>query len=274
MRRIVAIGTLCVALAVGSLFVGPSVAAKPRARMRTLQVYAAASLSDAFRDIARTYERQHPGARVELNLAGSQQLAAQIEQGAAADVFASADDRWMDYVKQLGLVSGDAVVFVRNRLVVVVPRTNPARIRRLQDLARPGVKLVLGAEAVPVGHYSREVLQNLSRSEGFDGLFGRRAMANLVSEEENVKAVVSKVQLGEADAGFCYRSDVTPSVSRYVRIFTIPDSVNALASYPIAILAHSSQRVMAQEFIDLVRSPVGQRILEVNEFIPASAPSP
>jgi molybdate transport system substrate-binding protein len=116
---------------------------------------------------------------------------------------------------------------------VIFPRTNPARIARLQDLGRSGVKLVLGAEAVPVGHYSREVLQNLSRARGFDGRFGRRALANVVSEEENVKAVVGKVQLGEADAGLCYRSDVTPAVSRDVRMLTIPDSLNAPATYPL-----------------------------------------
>src|SRR5262249_23352645 len=156
------------------------------------------------------------------------------------------------------------------RLVAIVPRTNPGRIARLQDLARPGVKLVLGAEAVPVGHYSREVLQNLSRADGFDPLFGRRALGNLVSEEENVKSVVSKVQLGEADAGFCYRSDVTPSVSRYVKMLAIPDSSNALASYPIAVVAHASLPADARAFIDLVRSPAGQRALAANDFIPVA----
>src|SRR6266540_2943795 len=178
-----------------------------------LHVFAAASLAEAFEQIAREFERAHPEARVQLNLAGSQQLATQIEQGAAADVFASADRRWMDYLVERGRVAGEPAVFARNRLVVIVPRTKPARIGRLQDLARPGVKLVLGAEAVPVGKYSREVLQNLSRSEAFDAAFARRVLANVVSEEENVKSVVGKVQLGEADAGLCYRSDVTRAVA-------------------------------------------------------------
>lgn len=273
MRRTTRIFGLALAI-VASLGAAPRAEARPAQRTRTIQVFAAASLSDAFTDIARQYERGHPGSRVELNLAGSQQLAAQIEQGAAADVYASADDRWMDYLKQRGLVSGAPQVFAHNRLVAIVPRTNPARIARLQDLARPGVKLVLGAEAVPVGHYSREVLQNLARALGFDPLFGRRVMANVVSEEENVKAVVSKVQLGEADAGLCYRSDVTPAVSRYVRVFAIPDSLNALATYPIAIVAATTQEAPAREFIDLVQSPAGQRALAKYDLIPITAPSP
>src|SRR5207247_7756162 len=134
-----------------------------------------------------------------LNLAGSQQLAAQIEQGARADLFASADARWMAYLATRDLLDGAPRVFARNRLVVIVPRTNPARIGRLQDLARRGVKLVLGAPAVPVGQYSREALRNLSRIDGFGADYARRVLANLVSEEENVKSVVGKVQLGEAD---------------------------------------------------------------------------
>ena len=121
----------------------------------TLRVFAAASLSDAFREIKGQFEKEHPGVVVQLNLGGSQQLAFQLEQGAAGDVFASADGRWMDHVREKSLLDGDPVDFARNRLIVIVPRTNPARIGRLQDLARRGTKLVIGAEAVPVGRYAR-----------------------------------------------------------------------------------------------------------------------
>jgi len=237
----------------------------------SLRVFAAASLSDAFADIAHAFEAAHPGVKVETNLAGSQQLAAQLALGAEADVFAPADERWMDDVAGKQLLAADPVVFARNRLVVIVPRTNPARIMRLQDLGKRGVKLVLGADAVPAGRYSRQALQNLSHTDGYASDYATRVLANLVSEEESVKAVVAKVQLGEADAGMVYRSDVTPPVSRYVRVLTLPDSANVLATYPIAVVKAGRHHDLAQAFIDLVRSADGQRALEKRGLVPVSA---
>ena len=248
--------------------------AAPAARKTTLRVFAAASLAEAFGDVVAEFERAHPEARVQLDLAGSQQLATQIEQGAAADVFASADRRWIDYLIERARVEGEPVEFARNRLVVIVPRSNPARVGRLQDLARPGVKVVLGAEAVPVGKYSRDALQNLSRTEGFGPDFARRVLANVVSEEENVRSVVGKVQLGEADAGICYRSDVTRGVSRFIQVLSIPDSTNVLATYPIAVLRGTPRGPLAREFVSLVVSPRGQRVLERHGLIPAAAAAP
>ena len=242
--------------------------------MVVLRVFAAASLVDAFQEIAHDFEVAHPGTRVQLNLAGSQQLAAQIEQGASADVFASADQRWMDYLKERSLLAGVPEVFAHNRLVVIVPRTNPARIARLQDLARPGVKLVLGAEAVPVGAYSREVIRRLAKSEGFVPAYATRVLANVVSEEENVKSVVGKVQLGEADAGLCYQSDVTPPVARFVRVLEIPDAANVVATYPIAVVANAPAGERARAFVSHVRSPEGQRALERHRLIPVAAEAP
>jgi molybdate transport system substrate-binding protein len=263
--------TLTPALVVAFLSGAPS-AASPRKNM--LQVFAAASLSDAFTEIGRRLEQQRPDLAVRINFAGSQQLAAQIEQGALADVFASADERWMDYARDRDLLSGDPVIFARNRLVVIVPKTNPARIRRLQDLARGGVKLVLGADAVPVGRYSRTVLRNLARDPAFEGDFARLALRNVVSEEENVKSIVGKLQLGEADAGMVYRSDVTPAVARYLQVFEIPDSANVLASYPIAIVKDSRQSDADRAFLDLVLSPEGQGILQRWGLIPVISTRP
>jgi molybdate transport system substrate-binding protein len=250
------------------------VQAPAAATKTTLQVFAAASLSDAFTQIGHVLEKQRPGLNVRMNFAGSQQLAAQIESGAIADVFAAADDRWMAYVKDLGLLSGDPATFVSNKLVVIVPKTNPARIQRLQDLSRGGVKLVLGADAVPVGRYSRTVLRNLARDPAFDVDFVRLTLRNVVSEEENVKSVVSKVQLAEADAGMVYRSDVTPSVSRYLRVIEIPDSANVLASYPIALIKGGREPSAAKAFVDLVLSPEGQQILARDNFIPIAPAKP
>jgi molybdate transport system substrate-binding protein len=234
-----------------------------------LRVFAAASLADAFGEIARQFERVHPGFSIQLDLAGSNQLATQIEQGAACDVFASADPRWMDRVRSLSLLAGDPAVFARNRLVVIVPRTNPARIGRLQDLARRGVKVVMGAQAVPVGTYGREALEKLGRTRGFAPGFAKAVLANVVSEEENVKSVVGKVQLGEVDAGLVYRSDVTRALARFVRVLEIPDSANVIATYPIAVVRNARAPAAARDFVALVLSEQGQEILRRHGLIPA-----
>jgi molybdate transport system substrate-binding protein len=240
----------------------------------TLTVYAAASLTDAFRELGRALEAEHPGLTVQFNFAGSQQLALQIEQGARADVFAPADQRWMSYASEKGLVEGESAIFARNRLVAIVPRANPARIGGLPDLARPGIKLVLAAEAVPAGKYSRAALEKLSAAPGFPAEYARRVLANVVSQEENVKAVAAKVQLGEADAGLVYRSDVTPSVSRYVRVLAIDDPYNVIASYPIALLKRPRNAEAARWFIELVSSAAGQQTLQRHGLLPAAAAAP
>ena len=240
----------------------------------TLTVFAAASLTESFRELGRVFERQHAGTTVQFSFAGSQQLALQLEQGAPADVFASADQRWMDYAKDKGLVEGETPVFARNRLVVIVPRTNPARIGRLEDLVRRGTKVVLAAEQVPAGTYSREALKKLATAPDFPPDYDRRVLANVVSQEENVKSVVSKVQLGEADAGMAYRSDVTPAVARNVRELEIPEASNVIAAYPIAVVTSAPNAETARQFVALVRSAEGQRVLQAHRLIPVTATGP
>ena len=262
------------ALVAGGLaaaLVTPAPAAAAPAERRTLTVFAAASLTDAFRELGRALERDQPGLRVRFNFAGSQVLSAQIEQGAEADLFASADERWMSRLAERGLLDGEPRIFACNQLVVVVPRANPARIGNLHDLARRGVKLVLGAPSVPVGAYSREAIRRLSEQPGFPPDFGRRVIANVASEEENVKSVVSKVQLGEADAGFVYRSDVNAAVARSVRMFELPATVNVTASYPIARLKGSRQRAAAAVFLELLESDTGRAILAKYHLLEAGA---
>jgi len=241
---------------------------------RTLNVFAAASLMDAFNELGGMLETRQPGLKVRFNFAGSQQLAIQLEQGAVADVFASADARWMTYAADRGLLRGESQVFARNHLVVIVPSTNPARIQRLQDLARSGVKLVLGADAVPVGRYSRMALQALSKDPAFGGDYATRVLKNVVSEEENVKSVVGKVQLGEADAGMVYRSDVTHSVARFLKVLTLPESADIVAAYPIAAVSAGPDSTAAQAFLDLVLSPEGQKVLQKRGLMPASEAKP
>lgn len=265
--------TLVAALSFSCVLLVPAAigAAAPQA---TVNVFAAASLTGAFGDIARDFERAHPGVRVQLNLAGTQVLVAQIEQGAHADVFASADARWMTTLKERGHVDGEPATFAHNRLVVIVPRTNPSRIGRLADLARPGVKLVIGIESVPAGRYGREMLARLGTLPGYGNEFARRALANVVSQEENVKGVVGKVQLGEADAGVCYRSDVMPPVARLVRVIEIPAEANVIADYPIAVVAGTPNAGLAREFVANVLGPQGQRTLERNGLVPATPSRP
>jgi molybdate transport system substrate-binding protein len=230
-----------------------------------LTVFAAASLTDAFGEITLVYERQNPDRTVRLNLAGSQQLALQLAQGADADVFASADLRWMQHVRSR--VAGEPVAFARNRLVAIVPAANPAGVTSLEHLSRPGLRLVLAAAAVPVGAYSRDALGRLAVDPRFPTDFARRVLENLVSEEENVKAVVAKVQLGEADAGIVYASDVTAALARDVRVVEIPKASNVTATYPIAVLA-AGDTAAARAFVAVVTSPAGRAVLARHGFRP------
>lgn len=244
-------------------------AAQPAAPPRSLTVFAAASLTKAFGDLADTLRKRTPGLEITFNFAGSQELALQIEQGAAADVFASADPRWMASVRDSGLVEGTPRIFAHNRLVVITPAAAP--LARLEDLARPGVKIVLAADAVPVGRYARRALAGIPQLEGFAADFEQRALGNIVSNEEDVKAIVAKVQLGEADAGIVYVSDVTPAVAPHVRRIEIPDAANVIADYPVAALRHARNPQAARAFVALLLSPTGQRVLQANGFIAASA---
>ncbi|HTO92328.1 MAG TPA: molybdate ABC transporter substrate-binding protein [Candidatus Sulfotelmatobacter sp.] len=263
----------CLAMALVALSVAPLPVAGAPAPV-TLHVFAAASLSEAFDDLAKQFDKAHAGCTVQLNLAGSQQLVAQIESGAPADVFASADTAWMGRMVRAGRVAGEPLVFARNRLVLVIPRSNPAHLDRLQDLAKPGIKLVLGAETVPVGRYSREVLKKLSAEPGFGADFSDRVLKNLASEEENVKSVASKVALNEADAGIVYHSDVTQSVAKSTRTIAIPDSSNVLATYPIAALSTAASPELARAFVALAISPAGQKTLERHGMIAAGVARP
>ena len=229
-------------------------------------MFAAASLSAPFTEIGRLFERQHPGWRVRIHAAGSHQLVSQLEWGARADVLAPADMTWMARADSLGLIAGMPRTFAHNRLVVVTPRREPVRVGRLQDLARPGIKLVLGADAVPIGRYSRELLRRLSGSPGFDSNFAAQVLSNVVSEEDNVRAVLGKVQLGEADAGIVYRSDVADEVAARLRVLSVSDEVDVLASYTIAVLREARRPQAAREFADLVMSAAGQRVLGRHGF--------
>jgi molybdate transport system substrate-binding protein len=231
-----------------------------------LTVFAAASLTEPFTEMGKRLEMSHPGLKVVYNFGGSQALRTQLEQGAQADVFVSADAVQMDQAKQSGVVQGESPIFVKNRLVVIVPKGNPGKVATFRDLAKPGLKLDLANSKVPVGNYSRQAFNKASAEYGAD--FEKQTLANVVSEEENVKQVVTKVQLGEADAGIVYVSDVTPKVSKDVHTIAIPDTYNQIASYPIAFTREVKNKAAAEVFMKFMLSPEGQAILKAHNFIP------
>ncbi|HEX6109629.1 MAG TPA: molybdate ABC transporter substrate-binding protein [Ktedonobacteraceae bacterium] len=232
----------------------------------TLNVFAAASLTESFTEIGTAYQQQQSNVTVKFNFNGSQILEQQIANGAPADVFASADQANMQKASDAGLVNTPQV-FVKNRLVVIIPTSNPGNINSLKDLANKGVKIDLEAAAVPAGKYSRQALANLSQSPDYGSSYANAVLANVVSEEQNVKAVVQKVQLGEADAGFVYLTDVTSAVASKVKTIDIPDPYNVIAQYPIAVVKSSQHLSDAQSFMDFVLSPNGQAILKKYNFI-------
>ncbi len=233
----------------------------------TLTVFAAASLTDAFKAIKPAFEAAHPGVTVVYNFAGAQQLAAQINEGAPADVFASANKKQIDVViASSKIISGTAQTFVRNRLVVITPKANPAGITSLKDLAKPGLKLIFEAKAVPAGQYSLDFLTKASTLPEYTSAYSSTVLSNVVSYEDNVRSVLSKIVLGEGDAGIVYTTDAATVVDK-INTIAIPDELNVIAVYPVAPLADSKIPDMAKAFIAYVLSPEGQQVLATYGFI-------
>lgn len=224
-----------------------------------LTVSAASSLTDAFTEIGGGFESANPAITVIFNFGPSDGLAGQINEGAPVDVFASASPTWMDSVQDDGPGVTGRADFAQNRLAIIVPVDNPAGIENLNDLTEDGVQLVLAAEGVPAGDYAREIFQNAGIST--------TALANVVSNEEDVKVVITKVMSGEADAGIGYVTDVTPDVAGQITLAPIPDEVNVIATYPIAVVTGSEEADLAQDFVDYVLGD-GQQTLAEYGFLP------
>jgi molybdate transport system substrate-binding protein len=220
---------------------------------RTLTVYAASSLTGAFTVLGEKFEAAHREVDVRFNFGGSSDLVAQIAQGAPADVFASADTRNMDKAVAEELVDGSPVNFASNTLEIAVPPDNPAGIGNLEDLARPGTKLVLCAPEVPCG----SAAQRVEQASGVD--------LAPVSEEQAVTDVLTKVESGEADAGLVYVTDVASAGGR-VKGIPFPESASAVNTYPIAALADSNEPALATAFVNLVTGNDGQSVLAAAGF--------
>lgn len=239
-----------------------------------LNVFAAASLTGPFSEIGALFEAKHPGTLVSFNFAGSQQLAQQIIAGAPVDVFASANNTQMNVLIDAGeIITGAQQIFVKNRLVVIYPKDNPAGLAELKDLGAPGLKLILAAQEVPVGQYTLDFLDKAIAAPAFGASFKDDVLNNVISYEDNAKSVLAKVALGEADAGIVYSSDIYGDVAGRVGRLDIPDELNVIATYPIAPVRSSENLELAQAFVDLVLSKEGQDILAKYNFIPVAMPA-
>ncbi|MFF8258669.1 molybdate ABC transporter substrate-binding protein [Streptomyces virginiae] len=221
----------------------PSDSAAPQAN---LTVLAASSLTDVFKTAGAAYEKAHPGTKVTFSFAGSQELAAQVKQGAPADALVTADTKTMDGLKA---ETGDPAIIAKNRLVIAAGKGNPFKIDELKDLADTKVKVVLAAPEVPVGRYSKQILD------------AQKVEVKPVSQEPNVRAVLGKVEMGEADAGLVYRTDSAKSGDKVVTV-EIPDEQNAVASYPAATLKQSVNTEAAAAFVAWLSTPEAQKIFQ------------
>ena len=233
-----------------------------------LTIFAASSLTDGFGELANTFEEQNEGVEVKQSFGASSDLLAQIQQGAPADVFASAAEEEIDTAVDDGLVAGTPQVFVKNREVIMVPRDNPANISSLEDMAKPDIKLVLAAKDVPAADYAVEILGKANREYGPD--FEDDVLSNVVSREADVRASVNRVVVGDADATFGYASDYTPDIRDKVKVIKIPPDLNIIATYSIAALKDAEDPELARKWVDLVTSERGQKVLEKWNFEPAA----
>ncbi|AFM17039.1 molybdenum ABC transporter, periplasmic molybdate-binding protein [Mycolicibacterium chubuense NBB4] len=258
MRRAVGVATLTCAMALVGACSSPQTATAPRtgaspAATGDLTVFAAASLKSTFTELGRRFERDHPGAKVAFDFAGSSDLAAQITQGAPADVFASADTTNMAKVVDAGDVTGEPVPFATNTLTIVTPPGNPRGVRTFADLAKPGVQVVVCAPQVPCGSATEKV----EKATG--------VTLSPVSEESSVTDVLGKITSGQADAGLVYVTDAQ-GAGKKVTTVPFPEAGGAVNTYPIAVLQKAANPAAAREFVELVTGPQGREALAAAGF--------
>jgi molybdate transport system substrate-binding protein len=229
-----------------------------------LVVFAAASLREGFTALGDAFKGSHPGVEVTFNFAGTQELRTQLEHGAAVDVFASADQQHVQALLAAGRVTAPAI-FARNELVLVVSKEASGSLRSLADLPA-ATRVVIGASEVPVGRYTLQLLDRAQGTLGAD--FRARVEAKVVSRELNVRQVLTRVALGEAEAGVVYRTDARAAKDQ-VTVVPIAPELNVLAEYPIAVVAGAAHPGLARAWVDLVLSREGQASLGAAGFLPA-----
>ncbi|MEP6774894.1 MAG: molybdate ABC transporter substrate-binding protein [Chloroflexota bacterium] len=239
-----------------------------------LTVFAASSLKESFTGAGRQFREDNPGVTdLQFNFQGSQMLVSQLQQGAPADVFASADKANMDKAVQAGVIDGAPQELAHNVLTVVLPNNNPAHIQTLHDLARSGVKLSLADPGVPVGQYSEQVLDKLAADPDYGSDFKQKTLANVVSREDNVRQVLTRVQLDQVDAGIVYTTDALAANSasagpvQPVKTVEIPTQYNVIAVYYIAPVKGASHPNAARAWMTYVLSADGQAFLAKYGFV-------
>ncbi len=260
MKRLAVMPSVLATLVLGACSSSTGGGTGGTAASTTLTVFAASSLTAAFNQIGHDFEAANPGTTVTYNYGSSTDLATQIGSEGTADVFASASGTAMDSVeKDPG--AEDRTDFATNQLVIITPTDDPAEISSLEDLGKPGVQLVLGAEGVPVGDYARQMLDENGLTE--------RVMPNVVSNEPDDASVVAKVQSGEADAGIVYTSDIASNAD--VRGVTIPAKQNVIATYPIAVVTGAANAGLASSFVTYVTGSEGEATLTQFGFGPPAS---
>ncbi|HEV8281985.1 MAG TPA: molybdate ABC transporter substrate-binding protein [Candidatus Limnocylindrales bacterium] len=231
-----------------------------------LTVFAAASLAGVVEDLTEAYEAASPGTTLTTSSDSSAALETQIEHGAPADVFLSADTANPKKLVDRGFSAGEAVVFATNRLTVVVPSDNPGGVASPADLARLGVKIIAAGDEVPITAYARQLVANLAKEPGYPAGFEAAYDANVVSREDNVKAVITKVEIGEGDAAIVYMTDAKASTG--VRTIGVPDRANVTARYAGVVVGASADQEGARTFLAWLTGPDGQAILSSFGFLP------
>jgi len=246
-----------------------SIAGAPTsAQPADLTIYGAASLKGALGKVKTAYEAASPGTRLTISTDSSAALETQIEQGAPADVFLSADTTSPKKLVDKGLAGGAAVTFAGNKLTIIVPTANPAGITAPKDLAKSGVKVIAAGDAVPITKYATRLVANLARESGYPADFAAKYAANIASKEDNVSAIVAKVELGEGDAGIVYVTDAKTSTK--VTTVDVPDPANVPATYAGVVVKASRNAASAQAFLAWLAGPDGQAILGTFGFLPPS----
>jgi molybdate transport system substrate-binding protein len=267
-----AAGIAILALLVAAGCTATQPASEPELRKNELVVFTAASLTGAMTDIAKEYEKVHPDTKIVLNFDGSQALRTQIEQGARADLFLSANTKHMTALQGEGLIVNDSVTtFTKNKLALIVPKDNPAGITGFSDLSQPGIRMVMGTKEVPFGDYTRQALQKMADDPACGPEYRDAVMANVISEEPAVTSLVAKIRLGEADAGIAYASDVSEGDRAFVTTIAIPDQYNVIASYPLGIVRESVAQDRAAAFAEYISSPEGNAVLTRYGFTPTGS---
>jgi molybdate transport system substrate-binding protein len=245
----------------------PSAAASAVAAA-SLTIYAAASLKAVLAKAQTAYQAANPGTTLAISTDSSSALETKIEQGAPADVFLSADTTNPQKLVDTGLAAGTVTKFAGNLLTVIVPMANPAGIKTPADLARPGIKVIAAGNTVPITKYATQLVANLAKQPGYPADFVAQYTANIVTREDNVAAVVAKIELGEGDAGIVYVTDAKTSTK--VMTIAVPDAANVPATYGGVVVKASPNVAAAQAFLAWLAGPDGQAILASFGFLPPS----